>query len=94
VSKIHYPHQTYLLELMITLQFHWMEQEPPTISEHLVAHQEESTNMGLVRLLIVKILFVIHLLDFSLQNQPIPNADVPILRPVNVQPILKDSKAL
>ncbi len=48
-------------------------------------------NTGLTRPLVVKILFAVHLLDFTLQNQPIPNADVPILRPVEVQPILKDA---
>jgi hypothetical protein len=61
------------------------------ISNHLVVRQEKSTNTGLVRPLVVKILFVVHLLDFTLQNQPIPNVDVPILQPVNVQLILKDS---
>jgi hypothetical protein len=90
MSKIHYPHQTYL-ELAITLQFHRTEQEPLMISNHLLVREEKSTNMGLVRPLVVKILFVVHLLDFTLQNQPIPNADVPILRPVNVRPILEDS---
>jgi hypothetical protein len=76
-SKIHYPHQTYL-ELGITLQFHRTEQEPPMISNHLVVRQEKSTNTGLVRPIVVKIHFVVHLLDFSLRNQPIPNADVSI----------------
>ncbi len=61
------------------------------ISDHLVVHQEKSTNAGLVRPLVVEILFIVHLLHFTLQNQPIPNADVPILRPVNVQPIHEDS---
>ncbi len=61
------------------------------ISNHLVVRKEKSTNTGLVRHLIVKILFVIHLLDFTLQNQPIPNADVPIPWLVDVWPILEDS---
>jgi hypothetical protein len=61
------------------------------ISNHLVVRREKSSNTGLVQPLVVKILFVVHLLDFTLQNQPIPNADILILLPVNVQPILKDS---
>jgi hypothetical protein len=48
------------------------------ISNHLVVRQEKSTNTGLVGPLIVKILFVIHHLYFTLQNQHIPSADVPI----------------
>jgi hypothetical protein len=68
-----------------------MEQEPPMIGDHLVVRQEKSTNAGLVRPLVVKNFFIIHLLDFTLQNQTIPNADVPILRPVNGRPILEDS---
>jgi hypothetical protein len=48
------------------------------ISDHLVVRQEKSTNTGLVWPFVVKILIIVHLLDFSLQNQPIPNADLPI----------------
>ncbi len=67
MSDIHYLHQTYL-ELAITLQVRRTEQEPLMISKYLVVCQEKSTNTGLVRPLIVKILLVVHLLDFSLQN--------------------------
>jgi hypothetical protein len=76
-SNIHYLHQAYL-KLAIMLQVHRTEREPPMISKYLVVCQEKSTNTGLVWPLVVKILFVVHLLDFPLQNQPIPNADVPI----------------
>jgi hypothetical protein len=61
------------------------------ISDHLVVCQEKSTNTGLVWPLVINILFVVHLLYFTFQNQPIPNADVPIPRPVNVGLILEDS---
>ncbi len=53
--------------------------------------QEKFTNMGLVQPLVVTILFVVHLLDFTIQNQPIPNADVHIPWPIHGHPILKDS---
>ncbi len=67
MGKIHYPHQTYL-KLDITLKFCQMEQEPPMISDHMVVHQEKCTNMGLVQPLVIKFLFVVHLLDLTLQN--------------------------
>ncbi len=62
---IHYPHQTYL-ELAITLQFRQTEQQPLVISKHLVVRQKKSMNTGLVGPFVVKILFAIQLLDFTL----------------------------
>jgi hypothetical protein len=47
--------------------------------------------MGLVQPLVLRILLVVHLLDFTIRNQPIPYADVPIPRPIYGCPILKDS---
>jgi hypothetical protein len=75
-AKKHYPLQTHL-ELAIMLKVHSTEQEPPTKGMHLVVCQEKCMNMGLVQLLVIKIL-IFHLLNLSLQNQPILNTEVPI----------------
>ncbi len=89
-SDKNYPLQTHL-KLVITLQVRWMEREPPMISDHLVVGQKKSINTGLVRPFVAKILLVVHLLNLSLQNQPIPNAGVCLPWPIYGRPILKES---
>ncbi len=65
MSIKHYPLQTYL-KLAITLQVRRMEREPPMIGAHFMICQEECMDTGLVRLLVIMVLFVFHLLNLSL----------------------------
>ncbi len=78
------------LKLTKTLKVRRAKQEPAMIDNHLVVCQEKTANAFLVRPLIVKKIFVVHFLNITLRYQPVLNADVPFLRLVNIQPVLKD----
>ncbi len=59
------------------------KQEPALIGNHLVVCQEKTANMFFVWLLVIKILLVVHLLNFSFRYQPILDPVVPLPRLVN-----------
>ncbi len=60
------------------------------ISIYLVVCQEKTANAFLVRPLVVKIFFVVHVLNLTFRYQPVLDADVLFLQLVNNSPVLKD----
>jgi hypothetical protein len=66
------------------LKVRWARREPAMISNHLVVCQEKTANVFLlIRPLVVKIFFVVHVLNLTFQYQPVLDADVLFLQLVN-----------
>ncbi len=65
------------------LKVRQVKQEPAMISNHLVVCQEKNVDAFLVRPLVVKIFFIIHVLNLTFQYQPVLDADVLFLQLVN-----------
>jgi hypothetical protein len=78
------------LKLTKTLKVYQAKQEPAMISNHLVVCQEKTANTFFVWPLVIKILLIVHFLNFTFQYQPILDPDVPLLRLVSSLPVLKD----
>jgi hypothetical protein len=65
------------LKLMKTLKVCRAKREPALIGNHLVVRQEKTANAFFVWPLVIKILLVVHFLNFTFQYQPILDPDVP-----------------